>query len=402
MLCALAVFLVVQPVGATSISDLQRQQQEIRRQREEERRQRDREQKKLDELSQELLELTDSAGMLYNEIEGLDADLVVIIASVDMINQDIAEKEEDIIITADYYAVAKAAEEAQYEAMKRRLKHMYESSEASSYIQILVDSSSLSDMLTRFEYMEKLNDYDQVQLDNYIKIKEETQALWDLLLDERAILAAWQIEMEQEKAAMEALMAEKQAVYEDYEVMIAKARQQAAIYGNNVRSINDEIRRLERAEADARAKEVAAIRAAEEAARRAQAGSESSAGKNYSSPSSFSGSTGERIAAYASQFTGNPYVAGGTSLTNGADCSGFIWRVFRDFGLSSPRSSWEFRSAGTGVEYSEARPGDILCYAGHVGIFVGGGRIVHASTERTGIIISSATYRPILAVRRLV
>ena len=402
MLCVLAIFLAVLPVGATSISDLQKQQQELRRQREEERRQRDREQRKLDELSQELLELTDSAGMIYNEIEGLDADLVVIIASVDMIGQDIAEKEADILITAEQHAAAKAAEEEQYEAMKRRLKHMYESSEASSYVQILVDSSSLSDMLTRFEYMEKLNDYDQVQLDNYIKIKEETQALWNLLLDERAILAAWQIEMEQEKAAMEALMAEKQAIYADYEVMIAKARQQAAVYGNSVRTINDEIRRLERAEADARAKEVAAVRAAEEAARKTQAGNESSAGKDYAPPSSFGGSTGERIAAYASQFVGNPYVAGGTSLTNGADCSGFIWRVFRDFGLSSPRTSWEFRSAGTGVEYSEAKPGDIICYAGHVGIFVGGGRIVHASTERTGIIFSSATYRPILAVRRLV
>ena len=105
---------------------------------------------------------------------------------------------------------------------------------------------------------------------------------------------------------------------------------------------------------------------------------------------------------YAMQFLGNPYVWGGTSLTNGADCSGFTFRVYSDFGYSIPRTSYEQRSCGTGVDYSNAQPGDLICYDGHVAMYIGGGLIVHASTQRTGIKISNANYRPILAVRRVV
>ena len=99
---------------------------------------------------------------------------------------------------------------------------------------------------------------------------------------------------------------------------------------------------------------------------------------------------------------GNPYVAGGTSLTNGADCSGFTYRVFADFGYKLPRTSYEQRSAGTGVDYDSAQPGDIICYDGHVAIYIGGGYIVHASSAKTGIKVSKAGYRTILAVRRII
>ena len=129
----------------------------------------------------------------------------------------------------------------------------------------------------------------------------------------------------------------------------------------------------------------------------------SSSGKSYASASSYSGTggKGQQIANYACQFIGNPYVSGGTSLTQGADCSGFVWRVYSDFGYSVPRTSYSLRSAGTGVSYSEAQPGDIVCYAGHVGIYIGNGQIVHASTPRSGIKITHATYKEILSVRRI-
>ena len=127
-------------------------------------------------------------------------------------------------------------------------------------------------------------------------------------------------------------------------------------------------------------------------------------GKSYASASSYSGSgsKGSQVANYACQFVGNPYVSGGTSLTQGADCSGFVWRVFQDFGVSVPRTSYSLRSSGSGVSYSEAQPGDVVCYAGHVGIYIGNGQIVHASTQRTGIKITNATYKEILSVRRIV
>ena len=112
-------------------------------------------------------------------------------------------------------------------------------------------------------------------------------------------------------------------------------------------------------------------------------------------------SMGEQVVSFACQFIGNPYVWGGTSLTDGADCSGFVQSVFANFGISLPRTSYEQRSAGTGVSYEEALPGDIICYDGHVGIYVGDGQIVNAQSPSQGIGISPATYTNILAVRRV-
>ena len=112
-------------------------------------------------------------------------------------------------------------------------------------------------------------------------------------------------------------------------------------------------------------------------------------------------SGGSAVADYGLQFVGNPYVWGGTSLTNGADCSGFVMSVYAHFGVSLPHSSAAQRNVGREVSYSEAQPGDIICYSGHVAIYIGGGQIVHAANESTGITVSSATYNNILSVRRI-
>ena len=153
------------------------------------------------------------------------------------------------------------------------------------------------------------------------------------------------------------------------------------------------------------AKEAAATQAAKEAASKKAAenssssGSSTSGGKTYTPPT---GSTGDDVVKFAMQFVGNPYVYGGTSLTNGADCSGFVMSVYANFGVSLPHSSAADRSVGATVNGIEnAQPGDIICYSGHVGIYAGNGQIVHASTSKTGIIVSSATYRSILSIRRI-
>lgn len=114
------------------------------------------------------------------------------------------------------------------------------------------------------------------------------------------------------------------------------------------------------------------------------------------------GTQGQQIVDYACQFIGNPYVWGGTSLTNGADCSGFVQSVFAEFGVNLPRTSGEMRSVGTEVSYENALPGDIICYDGHVGIYMGDGQIVNAINSRRGIGVLSATYSTILTVRRLI
>lgn len=111
---------------------------------------------------------------------------------------------------------------------------------------------------------------------------------------------------------------------------------------------------------------------------------------------------GRAVVDYAMQFVGNPYVYGGSSLTNGTDCSGFVMSVYKNFGVSLPHSSSADRSQGYDVGGLEnAQPGDIVCYSGHVGIYAGDGKLVHASTSKTGIIVSNANYRNVLAVRRI-
>lgn len=113
-------------------------------------------------------------------------------------------------------------------------------------------------------------------------------------------------------------------------------------------------------------------------------------------------SNGQAVVNYAAQFVGNPYVYGGSSLTNGADCSGFVMSVYQAFGISLPHSSSALRSVGYGVSLDAIQPGDIVCYSGHVGIYAGNNTLLHASSPSTGIKYTSpVTYREILAIRRI-
>lgn len=171
-------------------------------------------------------------------------------------------------------------------------------------------------------------------------------------------------------------------------------------------SKEEEEARLAKEEAERQAAAAAAEAAKKKASRssKSSSGSSTSTSSSAESSSSYSapsGSDGQAVANYACQFIGNPYVYGGSSLTNGTDCSGFVMSVYAAFGIGLPHSSSGQRGCGYEVSLSEAQPGDIVCYSGHVGIYVGNNTIVHASTPSSGIKYSTATYRSVLSVRRI-
>lgn len=158
------------------------------------------------------------------------------------------------------------------------------------------------------------------------------------------------------------------------------------VYGSVAETKEEEEARLEKERQEAAAKAAKS------------SGSGKSSGGGYAPPA---GAGGQAVANFACQFIGNPYVYGGTSLTGGADCSGFVMSVYANFGVGLPHSSGAMRGVGYGVDPSQMAPGDILCYSGHVGIYVGGGQMVNASTAATGIKYTNVNYKPILAVRRI-
>ncbi len=192
----------------------------------------------------------------------------------------------------------------------------------------------------------------------------------------------------------------------------SKEEEQARLAAERAEREEQERRAAEAAAAEAAAQqaaEVAAQKAAEAAAQQAaEAAAQQAAAEAATetaptqAPASSTYDKGVEVANFALQYVGNPYVYGGTSLTNGADCSGFVLAVYANFGVSLPHSANADRNMGIAVpSLAEAQPGDLICYSGHVGIYIGNGQIVHASTVRTGIKISDANYKPIICIRRI-
>ena len=408
--CVLLSFIMflfmVEPVSATTISDLQN---ELKK-----------DQSQLKNVNQQISDYKGAQADVGEEIEALDEEMVSLLTDINLIEEAIADKEEDIAQTQIEYDAAVAEKDEQYESMKIRIRFMYEKGET-SYLQLVCGSKNMGDMMNKAHYGEERYEYERTLLEEYEATVQEVAALQDTLEEEKSELETSKTELKEEQAYVEEVLAQKQQEYDNYSVVLAKAKQEAATYTAKIKQETAKIKQLEEEERKRKEEEERKRKEEEERKKKEQEAllasqndgdsdseeqekEETSSSSSSSSSGSSSGGSGkgQQIADYACKFIGNPYVAGGTSLTNGADCSGFVMSVYQAFGYSLPRSSYAQSAVGKGVSYSEAQPGDIIYYGGHVGIYIGNGQIVHASTERTGIKITSATYRSIITIRRIV
>ena len=373
----------------------------------------DRLQKELEEKYGKISDLEAEQDLILEKMEDLNAEIINTMTSIGLKEDEIAAKEDEIaakeveisdkkdqiVLTVAEYEAAKDREDQQRLDMIAHTRMLYEQGD-NSYLDVLFGGNGLADILNRMDYIEKIYEYSKVKLDGFIEAKDQIQDLWDLLEQEKADLELDMTQLEadvadleiqkaaldEQKSSLDVLKAALKRESSNYEAQIDRARQEAAVAQSLLKQNQDTLAQMQAAQ--------------------------NAANGNYTSDyasiiNKAAGSElGKKIANYACQFIGNPYKAAGTSLTNGADCSGFTLSVYKYFGYSLPRTSTEQRSAGTGVSYENAQPGDLICYDGHVAMYIGGGLIVHASNSnpypRGGIKISNANYRTILAVRRII
>lgn len=348
-------------------------------------------------LNDEIDALSGEQDILLEQMDDLNAEIINMMTSIGLLEEEIAQKEQDIAATQKEYEAAKLVEEQQREAMKVQVKMIYEGGRA-TWLSQLLKSSSFGSILNNLTYTESFLDYSNDVLESYEVAKNQVHDLWDKLEAEKKDLEKQKKDLEEQKAYCDTLMAELKAKSDNYDALIAQAEKEAKAAQKLLAAEQKELKKLKDEE-----------RRRQEAERKRQ----EALNKTYESTSyteivdAASGSDiGKKIAKYGLQYVGNKYVYGGTSLTNGVDCSGFTYRVYEAFGYSLPRTSYAQRSSGRAVEYKDAQPGDLIMYSGHVGIYIGDGYIVHASNSKPypkgGIKVNKATYRSIIGVRRIV
>ena len=405
---------------------------------------------------------------LRGEIDDLDAELVNVMVELSTLEEELSVKQDELDETKANLKQAKKDEQEQYEAMKLRIRFMYEKGNTAMLTSIL-ESKSIADLLNRVEYVNEVYDYDRELREESAYRKKQVASLTKQQKEVIQALKAKQQEYQVAQADFESTIAQKKGEVGDFDVKLAAARELAAEYQDTINAQNTiiaqeneriererlererlerERQERERAAAEAAAAAAVAVRASsqgggsgssdngsgssdngggsgdggQQSASSDNGGGSGDSGQQPEGGDSGSGSgdegqqsgggipdpgystgiSGSDVVNYALGFVGNPYVWGGKDPNTGADCSGFTSYVYAHFGINIPSYSYAQRSVGREVSYADAQPGDLICYSGHVAIYMGNGQIVHAKGTAYGICAyDNATYRSIITVRRL-
>lgn len=349
--------------------------------------------KALKDVQSKISSLESQRSSLSSEVNSLNDSLTDTLLNIEVLESDLADKEVEIEQAQEDYEAAKATEDKQYASMKTRIQYLYESGET-SYVELLLTSEDVGDLINKVDYAEELQESDRRLLEQYKAAKEAVVELQQQLEEEKSELQEMEAQLEEEKSDLESVIAQKKSEIADFDSQLSSAKAKASEYQKKIKEQNAQIKKLQ--------EEEAAAKAAASSSAKSSSSSSSSSSKSSGTTATVSGGsgTGAAIASYGLQFVGYPYVSGGNSLTNGTDCSGFVNLIHAHFGISTPRQSGAIAGAGRAVSDADKLPGDVVCYYGHVGIYIGNNQIVHASTAKTGIKVSNMYYRSISCIRR--
>ena len=321
-------------------------------------------QKAIQEANNKVSNLKEAQSLIQELIDDLNAEIVNIMTDIGIKEDEIAEKEEDIAekeqqiiqkqadidVTEQEYYEAKAREEKQKDDMVIRVRRIYET-DTSSILNMILRGSGFGSLLNRMDYAEQLYSYDRNKLEEYEETRQLVKDLWDRLETEKQELQAqkaqFEIDREQltqakqelseQKADLDKALAARKKENAGYDAEIKKARQEASVAKTLLQQEQKELKKLQEAQMQGKTS--------------AATGTYTDTGYTSIVDSASGSDLGKRVAKYALQFLGNPYVMGGTSLTKGTDCSGFTQHVYADFGYKISRSSSSQRSNGVSVSY---------------------------------------------------